>query len=269
MPLDRVEKITKAVSPVAELVMLYFMGEPLQHSCFTSLLSIARRNIQGSLVLSTNAMLLTDDKAFDVIDNGIDIVICCLDRWDKKAYEGIRRRASFDTVVANTERLLKIRGDREKPKVIVKALDFHMPDEERKRFLDYWSVRGAIPLVGWIDTWAGQFPSLASLSGTPAPYSKAARVPCADLWFKMVINWRGDAVLCCHNYDYSYPLGHIESSESVWQVWQGKNLTALRQSHLQEIFSCTKLCAGCREWGEIKELNVYTHLKQEEFSLVF
>jgi hypothetical protein len=269
MNLKTFENITLAVSSVAELVMLYFMGEPLQHSHFTDLISMARRHIKGSLVLSTNAMLLNELKAISIVENCIDLIICCVDRWNKKAYEHIRRGANFDTVVANIERLLEVRGQRTEPRIIVKALDFSMPPDERVEFVNYWTRLGAVPLVGWIDTWAGQFPSLATLSGTPAPYAERQRVACADLWFKMVINWHGQAVLCCHNYNYSYPLGEIESRASIAEIWQGKKLGSLREAHLQKRFSCTKLCTGCREWGELNELDVYAQLKEEDFSLVF
>jgi hypothetical protein len=262
------KRVFSAISSVAELVMLYFMGEPLQHSNFRDFLSLARQNIKGSLVLSTNAMLLDEGKANDIIENQIDIVICCIDRWDRSAYEEIRRGANFTTVVANTKRLLEMRGNGQ-TKIIVKALDIGMPKSEADEFKAYWQARGAIPLVGWVDTWAGQFPGLANLSETKAPYTGVRRVACADLWFKMVINWEGQAVLCCHNYDYSHPLGHVQAFEDLYEIWQGDELRNLRSAHLRGMFSCTKLCSSCREWGDIQELDVYLRLNEEALSLVF
>src|SRR4051794_9035309 len=85
MPIARAEQIAETISPYAELVMLYFMGEPLQHSDFGGFLAAMRRRIKGRLVLSTNAMALDGPRLDAVIAHGIDLVIACVDRFEKHA----------------------------------------------------------------------------------------------------------------------------------------------------------------------------------------
>jgi len=270
MALDRAAEIFEAISPTAELVMLYFMGEPLLHPSFREYLQLARKFLKGTLVLSTNATLLNDRAISAIVDAKIDLVLCCIDRWSKEAYEQVRRGAKFDTVVDNTKRLLEARGVGSFPQVIVKALDInHMEENERIEFSDYWSQRGGIPLVGWLNTWAGQRSNLLKLTTLTAPYEAQKRSPCADLWFKMVINWRSEVVLCCHNFDSSIPLGSLRSGESVAKTWHGEQIRQLRQEHANGRYGINALCRGCREWGELGELDAYLTLDRESLHLVF
>lgn len=268
MSLQRASAIAKAIAPFAELTMLYFMGEPLQHSDIDAYLSLMRNALSGRLVLSTNGMDLNEENRASLLRN-VDVVIACVDRWDSQAYRRIRRGGNFETVVANFEALLAERGDSLSPMVIAKTLDIHMPPDEQTRFAAHWSERGAIPLIGWVDTWAGQLPSLRKLTSTPAPYDESPRVACADLWFKMVINWRSEVVLCCHNFNYSHKLGSVRSAVDIARVWHSQELGELRRDHLRGNFACNSLCEGCREWGALTELDAYVDLSPELLHLVF
>lgn len=270
MELYDFESVLSKISPFAELTMLYFMGEPLQHPDFIALVKLAREKLKGKIVISTNCMLLTSDISNDLIEIGIDVIICCIDHWSKKKYEKIRIGGKFETVVKNVETLLEIKAKHpySNTEIIVKSLDFGFEDEEMNNFETYWASQGGIPLIGWVDSWAGQFPELRKLDSQPQPYSKSKRIPCADLWFKMVINWKGDVVLCCHNYDYSIVFGNI-ITDDLQVIWNSEKIVQFRNSHINKQFNCNTLCAGCTEWGTLQELDTYAGLMKENFNLVF
>lgn len=270
MSISEFERITKLISPFAEHVMLYFMGEPLEHPDFVDIVKIARKQIKGILTISTNCMLLNDEFAAAILVAPIDLLICCIDHWNKKDYERIRVGGKFHNVVSNVEEFLKKKNNSKQPIVVVKSLDFGMDQNERKNFESYWESRGAIPLIGWIDSWAGQFPGLRRQSKEPQPYISHERKPCADLWFKMIINWRSEVVICCHNYDYSIPLGKLKNNKDILaSVWHGPLIVDLRTEHSRNNFDCNRLCKGCTEWGLINELDIYCNLKLSDLFLVF
>lgn len=265
---ENARRIAAAISSTAELVMFYFMGEPLLHPRFDELLGIMREAIPGKLVVSTNLTTMDEAAIDSLLKREVDVVICCIDRWEKQAYEQIRVGASFDDSVRNTERLLVRRGSSERPMVIVKGLSIRTTEREEKEFNSFWRARGGVPLVGWVNTWAGQFPALAKLSVHGAPYEQQKRLACADLWFKMVVNWQGNVPMCCHNWDYSVSLGNV-LEQSVAQIWQSSQLQSLRASHLRGEFAVNPLCENCREWADIKELSAYLGLSEELIGLVF
>nr|WP_294991472.1 radical SAM/SPASM domain-containing protein [uncultured Sediminibacterium sp.] len=264
------DRLLDKISPFAELTMLYFMGEPLQHPEIGDFLKLARKKLNGRLIVSTNCMLLTDELAKLIIDLSIDVVICCLDHWSKERYEKIRIGGNFETVIHNIENLLSIKSKQERSEtnVIVKSLDFGFEENEREEYESYWSSRGGIPLIGWVDSWAGQMPGLRKLNFEPQPYADLDRSECADLWFKMVINWKAEVVLCCHNYDYSIQLGSLLQTDPQ-TLWQNDVITDFRRKHLEAKFDCNPLCKNCSEWGTLKELDTYVNLERNNLKLVF
>ena len=215
-------------------------------------------------------MLLSEEVSRELVELNIDLIICCIDHWEKKKYENIRIGGKFETVIKNVEKLLELKNNVKSSKslIVIKSLDFGFKNKERVEFTDFWSSRGGIPLIGWIDSWAGQMPDLRKVKYQTQPYFESERVSCADLWFKMVINWKGDVVLCCHNFDYSISFGNIIENE-IHSIWHGDKLIKYRQKHIESQFNCNALCRGCTEWGTLGEMDIYTELNEENFSLIF
>ena len=263
------------IAPYAELTMLYFMGETTLHPSFRELMYSARATLKGSIALSSNAFAWNEEIMKTILDT-VDVLVVPIDRWEKSAYETIRRGSKFDVVVEHAERLLQLRGGTSRPKVVVKGLDIHLPreghshdvDGEASRFRDYWLTRGAVPLAGWLNTWAGQMPNLLRLSSVPAPYSATRRTPCADLWFKMVINWQGKVVLCCHNWDYSIEISRL-NGRTLSDAWSSMRITAARAGHARGDYFVESICGSCREWGEPQELESYLRLNDDDLFRVF
>lgn len=274
--LSDLEVVFEAIAPTAELTMLYFMGEPTLHAQLPAILESARSSLQGRIVVSTNGQNVPDTQIGALLRNA-DIVIVPIDRWDSEQYSKIRRGGEFSQVVQFAEKLLDCRGGQASPQVLVKMLDLNINSASREvwnaesaAFREYWSSRGALPLAGWLDSWAGQLPNLLRLTAAGSPYSQSARTSCADLWFKMVVNWRGEVVLCCHNFDYSVKLGTgIASSFDIGRIWQSASLVRYRESQMQGNFANPGICASCREWGEPGELDAYLGRGLEDYYRVF
>lgn len=262
------------IAPYSELLMLYFMGEPTLHPRFASLLWEARKRLGGKIVVSTNAFNLSDEVVAALVEN-TDIVLICIDRWQEGAYEKIRRGSQFRNVVNSAEKILTFRAQSEFPKIIVKSLDISFRDEnseslerESDEFCNYWLQRGALPLFGWLNTWAGQFEYLKKFATNETPYTNMSHAPCADLWFKMVVNWRGEVVLCCHDWSSSVVVGDINAN-SLSSIWHSEKMVRFRNSHLEGDYGCTALCTKCAEWGEADELESYVRLNKTDLYRVF
>ncbi|MCD4654414.1 SPASM domain-containing protein [bacterium] len=263
------------ISPYAELVMLYFMGEPTLHPRLPDLLKIARSFIRGKLVLSTNGLNLTQKVCSSIYEN-IDVIIFCIDRWQKTAYEEIRRGSTFSTVVNNAIDLLTNRPEG-KPEVFIKGLGIILPGESTKsldmefeKFKEFWQTIGGNPLVGWLSSWACQFPELKSLAARsfPSPYNNSNRSLCADLWFKMIVNWQGKVLQCCYNWDYSQVVGTLPHDDLL-DVWHCKQMITLRKKHVFKKFKELPLCHKCNESGDIDEFETYLHLDKNNVYKIF
>lgn len=261
------------IAPTAELIMLYFMGESTLHPDFVRMLVSARERTDARIVLSTNCLKLSPE-IIDAIVGNTDLVICCIDRWNREAYEKTRRGSDFDEVVRNTKKILSANSGEASPTVVVKSLDIRYGSEttsdlqaEAEEFHAFWTDLGAVALSGWLNSWAGQMVHIRKLAEEKTPYELSERTPCADLWFKMVVNWKQEVVLCCHNYDSSVVLGTLNSS-SVAEIWHSEAAVASRASQAARQFDI-HICGGCREWGEPDELDAYLRLDERSLYRVF
>lgn len=262
------ERIVKDISPFAEFVMLYWMGEPLLHPQITDLLLIARSYIKGRIVISTNMTQVTDEILRALLDN-CDIILCSIDRWDPTAYEKIRRGAKFETVVSNTELLLEMHSPNSLAEVVVKSLDLAQSRDEYQEFQSYWKSRGARPLSAWLNDWAGTCTGMRNAASLPIPHTTPVRNFCADLWFKMNINWRGKVQMCCFDWKYAFPVGSIGGENCLHSIWHGEKMQALRKAHCEGKFAVTDLCHTCTTWGEISEHDAYVDFNNDSYYIVF
>lgn len=257
------------ISPFCEFLMLYWMGEPFLHPDLPELLKIARSHIHGKIVLSSNMTHLNESLATSILSN-VDILICCIDRWDKTAYEKNRNGSVFEKVVSNTERILRQRKTSDNCEIIVKALDIDNNQDEFNLFSSYWKPKGAYPLLAWLNDWAGTFNKIRKVASIPIPHQTQNRVACADLWFKLAMNWKGEVQTCCFDWNYSRKIGHyIKGDDWLFKAWQSKKMVDLRQAQINGDWGFSPMCKACTTWAEEIEMEAYLNLDRSSYFIVF
>lgn len=277
MTVDSFIRIAEKIAPYAELVMLYFMGEPTLHPEFSFILEVARKILKGKIVVSTNGYQVSTD-SLEAMIKFCDIIICPIDRWRIKEYETIRRGSNFSDVVKNIEKLIQIRDkqpDNSTPEIIVKMLGMQLPHTEQdggllnevQEFTNYWEERGAKVLFGWLSTWAGQIPNLSRLSTTQVTGPHDFE-PCADLWFKMVVDCKGNVPLCCYDFRSSVVVGNL-CSQDLFEVWQGDDAVNNRRAFCEDDVPVPDMCLRCSESSNIQELHDYIELSDDGYFRVF
>jgi radical SAM protein with 4Fe4S-binding SPASM domain len=261
--------ISKIIAPYAELVMLYFVGEPLMHPNIFEYIASVRSSVKGKLALSTNATLLDKKNREALLSSGIDIIICSIDGVAKEKFEKIRRGAIFEDVVTNVELLLKERQNSIQPEIVVKCIDINISDGEQRNFISHWTALGAKSHISWLNTWGGTFSKSKKASRVFFPNEGKPRRHCAELWFKMVINWRGDVVLCCVDWQSKVILGNILEDKNLNNIWHGQSILSLREKHLAHNWSEVSVCSTCTEWSDISEQEIYYNAESASYDVVF
>jgi radical SAM protein with 4Fe4S-binding SPASM domain len=257
----------RKIRPFAEFVMLYFVGEPLLHPRIFDFIDAVRKEIDGKIAISTNAVLLDENARSRLLASGIDIVICSIDGNTKSRYERIRKGANYETVITNVECLLRERREYA-PQIIVKCIDVGISKTEAMEFEKRWSGLGATAHLSWFNTWGGTLRSHSAHAVAPFPYENRRRVACADLWFKMVVNWNGDVVLCCVDWNSTVIIGNIFKME-LNEIWHGEAARRLREKHGMEDWGGVPRCSKCTQWSEMAELDIYCSPSSENHRVVF
>jgi radical SAM protein with 4Fe4S-binding SPASM domain len=62
----------------------------------------------------------------------------------------------------------------------------------------------------------------------------------------MVVDWNGDVVLCCDDWNHREVLGNLKE-KSIEDIWFGDRLKQIREMHLKEEFDKVPICHACNK----------------------
>lgn len=241
--------IDEAAQHKLESVWLHLFGEPLLNPRFLEYVKYAKRYPSlGTVGFSTNATALSERRAREILDSGVDRLILALDAATPEAYAQARG-GSFDKTMRNAERFLELHrehGSTIDVDISLIPMKFNATDEGafRQRWGRYESEHVSILLKPFSD-FAGQV-EYFGVHGAPV-VGDPSRVPCYVLWYSLTIMYNGDVVPCCFDADASMPLGNVLDDGGIEGIWRGVALDRIRAAHRALDFTELPLCAGC-EW---------------------
>lgn len=260
MDIKLYRKIINQIAPYAEIIKLHWIGEPLLHPKISKLIEYARHNTDAQLYLSTNGSLLSGERAELIRQSGLDKLIISLDGATDSTYESIRRKGNYSQVVNNIDSFIQAVNEKGGPLCHVKMIQFKANEAEVEFFKEKWAKYKNIMVdVMWLSDWAGNVLGVRELTNYHNPNSTNKRQSCADLWFKMQIDWSGRVALCCFDAKGSVALGDL-TRDSVDQVWQSLKMQTVRRQHVSNNIS--GICAKCLDWATPYEYEFWYTTKE-------
>jgi spiro-SPASM protein len=251
MSFELFQKIIDEISPFAKIIKLHWIGEPLINKKIVQMIRYARKKTTAKLFMSTNGSLLKGKLLEDIRTSGLDKIIFSLDGNSKDIFEKIRLNSNFDEVLENVNNFVDAVEKKGGPHCEVKIIQFSSNQSEIDRFKRRWDrYKKTIVHVMWLSTWGGQLPELNNLSQHLSPYNSSKRSVCADLWFKMQIDWSGEVALCCWDWAGTASLGNVLNT-SVQEIWNGDEIIKKRESQVRQEYQ--GICSNCNEWAKVQE----------------
>ena len=103
--------------PEVESVNFIGIGEPLLHPDLIEMIKLARSHLspEGRCSLTTNAALIDEPVARDLVSAGLDDLVVSIDGARPETFAAIRKGAILDQVLANADLLVKAKADLGKP----------------------------------------------------------------------------------------------------------------------------------------------------------
>lgn len=252
MKWDLFTKVIDEMAPHVKTTTLHIWGEPLLHPRLVDMVRYARaRGIAVST--STNATLLTGEKARALIDAGLSEIYLCLDGMDAKTYEAIRKKADFEETKANIERFIEIRRglNGAGPKTYVQIIEMAPTQAQVEAFRAYWARPGVDRVsVKAFDSWGNQVKEINRLRAPDDELpSLKGRYHCPLLWYHCHVYFDGTVTCCDRDYGAKYPLGNVAEAGGVMKVWNGPKMQELRRKHLAKDLKDVPPCRSCTEWS--------------------
>lgn len=120
-------------------VAFHIAGEPLLHPKLEEMIEYAKTSGIPETQLTTNASLLTKEKAGKLLDAGVDYVFISIDGGTKELYEQIRG-LSYETVIRNLKNFVSLLREREVrgPIVNIRLIEFSDIQKEVEKFKKDW-----------------------------------------------------------------------------------------------------------------------------------
>jgi len=236
--------IQEGVAKGLKSIKLNWRGEPLMAKSFViDALKYAKEKGVLEVSLNTNGLLLDSGTSKSLILGGIDRVIFSIDGFTKNTYEKIRIGGNFETLVDNIKSFISIRNSLgvKTPFVRVQMVKMDENAGEVNDFIRMW--RNTVDSISFQD-YTNRGESGQRLADNS---SHSGRLPCPQIWQRMVVAYDGQIIMCCRDVDSRNVLGRLDydSGKGIEYFWKGENLTRIRELHKKRALSRVEACATC------------------------
>jgi MoaA/NifB/PqqE/SkfB family radical SAM enzyme len=230
------ELFRKVVDECADLgithVRVHNYGEPFLDRHLIDKVRYAKQKGIAEVGMISNGSLITETVARNMIEAGLDAINISVDASGKDVFERTRVGLNYDKVIANIERIVRIRAamGRQRPKLI---LSFVRQDNsaDEQAFIEHWrSIADKIHITD-LHNWAG------TLS-----HASDVNYPCYRPWLTFTVLWDGRVSLCCADFDGRTILGDLNTS-SIREIWNAEPYRLARRLHLES--GGPDVCRAC------------------------
>lgn len=247
-------------------LIFYFQGEPYLNPGFLEMVKYAHdKNIYTAT--STNAHYLTDAKAKETVESGLDRLIISIDGTTQEVYEQYRIGGNLEKVMEGARNIVKWKKalNSKTPFVFFQFLVVK-PNEHQIDAIKKIGAEIGVDQVRFKTAQVYDFendphqlvPSIDKYSRYKIGPDGKRRVKtglsnrCWKLWHANVITWDGLVVPCCFDKDALHQLGNLHT-QNFKQVWKNNNYKQFRQalsSSRKNIDICSNCSEGLSVWKE-------------------
>ena len=240
-------------------LIFYFQGEPYLNPDFLPMVQYAHQKGIYTAT-STNAHYLTDAKAKETVESGLDRLIISIDGTSQEVYEQYRIGGKLEKVIEGARNIIKWKKalNSKTPFVFFQFLVVK-PNEHQIEAIKKLGAEIGVDQVRFKTAQVYDFqndphglvPTIEKYSRYKKDKAGNRQVKsglsnhCWKLWHANVITWDGLVVPCCFDKDATHQLGNLHT-QSFKETWKNSNYKQFRQ----ELITSRKnidICANCSE----------------------
>jgi len=213
-------------------VRLHNFGEPFVDRHLAEKVAYAKQKGIPEVGVISNGSLIDEQVARAVVEAGLDAINISVDASGREVFERTRVGLKYDRVIANIERLVRIRGElgRTRPKLILSFVRQGDGTDERA-FIERWRQVADKIHVTDIHNWAGTLSRESDV-----------RFPCYRQWLTFTVLWDGRVSLCCADFDGKVTLGDLRTA-GIREIWESEAYRTVRREQLES--GGPEICRAC------------------------
>lgn len=242
----------RSIDEVTELgakrIVLTGFGEPLLDPSLDLKIKYAADKGLHTYII-TNASALTVNNGRRLLESGLDEIRISFYGMQKDTYETVMCKLNFERTFANVLCFVDTVKD-ESIKIHLSYLELPENKCDTQDFIEFWEGK-----VHAIDVWRphnfGDGKNYRDRAGGKKTCGRPMNGP-------LQIQWNGDVVPCCYDYNNQILLGNV-FKDSVVDVLYGKKYNALRDAHSKGEFHKFPYCNQCDQLLEHSDALIYTN----------
>ena len=226
----------KVVDECAELgithVRVHNYGEPFVDRKLVEKVRYAKQRGIEQVGMISNGSLINEEVARAMIEAGLDAINISVDASGKEVFESTRIGLKYDKVIANIERIVRIRAElgKKRPKLILSFVRQNNSADEQA-FIEHWrNIADKIHITD-LHNWGGTL-----------NHESDVNYPCYRPWLTFTVLWDGRVSLCCADFDGHTILGDMTTS-SIQDIWNAEPYRNARREHLES--GGPDVCRSC------------------------
>jgi hypothetical protein len=192
------------------------------------------------VLLFTNGLLLSDDRARQLAGAGLDEVNVSINGFDRARHDRVMQGVDFDRVMHNLRGVSKLARNGHLGTMRVKVVSLDLPGarEGRDAFREQTSLdvylkpvtnrAGLVETNGW----------------SKGVESAETRTVCQRPFVKAYVLYNGDMVLCNCDWMRTTLIGNVNRS-SLEALWTGSRMMEIRRAQLQGEYPRDFPCEAC------------------------
>ena len=226
----------KVVDECVELgithVRVHNYGEPFIDRQLVEKVRYAKEQGIKEVGMISNGSLITDAVARGMIEAGLDAINISVDAAGRDVFESTRVGLKYDKVIANIERIVRIRTalEQRRPKLILSFVRQNNSADEQA-FIEHWKRIADKIHITDLHNWAGTLNRESDVN-----------FPCYRPWLTFTVLWDGRVSLCCADFDGRTVLGDLKTS-TIREIWNAEPYRQARRMHLES--GGPDICRSC------------------------
>lgn len=245
MGLEDFKRIMGELGPTILTIRFWNYGESLINNHIFEMIKIAKK-YKIFTVLSTNGILLDEEKSKKILESGLDFLIFSFDGASKETYEQNRKNGIFEVVLDNIKRFMELKKKMKKTNILVSVQFIIMKTNEKEidKIKNLSSELGVDKLMlRTLNVVSEKGEKLLPGNKNYKIYEKAdfrSENFCSNVWEETVINSTGIVTPCCMDAAIEHPMGNIYNTPFKY-IWNGEKYINFRKIMLNNINSI-KIC---------------------------
>lgn len=253
MDLDTYKKFIASIYKQVFYLNLYFQGEPLLHENIMEMIRLAKK-YRMYVVLSTNAQLINEKIAEELVLSGLSKIIVSMDGMTEETYQKYRIGGRLSKVKEAIGLLNKAKKKYSNYglKIVSQFLVNRYNEHEIIEFYR-WSKKNKVkPELKSMQIYHN-FNFLPDKEKyrryqykcNVCELKHSAKNRCFRIWKQCVVRYNGDLVPCCYDKLSEFVIGNIKD-KTLRELWKSNTFNNFRLKILKEK-KTVSICSNCTE----------------------